>query len=73
MNDKVIKKFKIDGMHCVSCAILIEGELEDQQIADKAECHYGNAELVLEAQKPIEDKKVAEIVEKLGYKATLKQ
>ncbi len=38
MNKKVI--FKIQGMHCTSCAMNIDGELEDTEGIKEAKTNY---------------------------------
>ena len=68
MTNIVTKKYKIDGMHCVSCAMIIENELEDKKLVDEAVCDYAKSELTVTSQKEIEDAKVIQTVEKLGYK-----
>ena len=40
-NKKTI--YKINGMHCSSCAMIIEGELEDRGI--DARCRYEKGEV----------------------------
>jgi copper chaperone CopZ len=56
-------KYKIEGMHCASCASMIELDLEDAGIPCK--CSYAKSELVVEV--PHDSKKVFEIVKKSGY------
>ncbi len=57
------KIYKIKGMHCVSCASMLELDLED--IGIKAKCSYANETLEVES---LHDKnKVVEVVEKSGY------
>jgi len=64
----VKKKFKVDGMHCSSCAMVIEGDLEDGG-ANKAACSYAKQELEVEFdEKKLDEKKIKEIVQKSGYK-----
>lgn len=65
----MIKKYKISGMHCVSCATIIENALEKAGLADEAICQYANSELIIKSQKEIDDQKIIEAVEKTGYKA----
>ena len=61
------KIYKISGMHCTSCAMNIEWELED--VGVKAKCNYAKAELEIEHDGGIEvDEKVKLAVEKAGYK-----
>ena len=60
------KMYKIDGMHCVSCAMLIEGELEDAGL--KAICSYAKQTLEVEGEEsPFADAAVKQAVEKAGY------
>jgi P-type Cu+ transporter len=40
------KSFKIKGMHCTSCAMLIEGELEDK--GANASCSYAKSTVDVE-------------------------
>ena len=70
MKKENVKKYKIGGMHCISCAMLIESELEDSKIAGEAECNYAKSELILKSQKEINDAEVVKSIENLGYKAT---
>jgi len=51
--------------------MLIEGELEDSKIVDEATCKYATSELTVKSQKEIDDNKISQAVEKLGYKVTL--
>jgi len=54
-------------MHCTSCAMLIEGELED--IGLKASCHYATQTLDVEYD-PAKtgDTDITKAVEKAGYR-----
>ena len=63
---KTKKVYKIKGMHCVSCAMLIEGELEDAGI--KGTCSFAKqtVEVTGEVEKNI-DEKVKKAVEGAGY------
>lgn len=40
------KTFKVKGMHCTSCALLIESDLEDAGV--KAMCSYAKQTLTVE-------------------------
>lgn len=57
------KVYKIEGMHCASCAAMIELDLEDAGI--KAKCSYATSSLEVESEHDI--KKVAEVIKKSGY------
>ncbi len=70
MTDVIVKKYKVDGMHCVSCAMLIENELEDKGLVDEAVCEYAKSELILRSQKELDTAQVAKTIEKLGYTIT---
>ncbi len=61
------KMYKVSGMHCASCAMLIEGELEDAGII--ATCSFAKQTVEVEGKEGmIDDLKVKEAVEKAGYK-----
>ncbi len=55
--------YKIKGMHCASCASMIELDLEDAGIS--AKCSYPNESVEVEGNH--DPKKVVEIVSKAGY------
>lgn len=59
------KIYKVKNMDCVSCALLIEGELEDAGF--KCKCSYAKQILEIEHEKEIDDKKIKELVKKAGY------
>lgn len=64
------KTYKISGMHCASCAMLIEGELEDAGIA--ATCSYAKQIVEVEGEESHGlDVIVKQAIEKAGY--TIKQ
>lgn len=60
------KTLKLSGMHCVSCSMLIEGELEDMGVEAKA--NYAK-QLVVVTFDPTKTKEEAIIaaIGKLGY------
>ena len=64
--------FKISGMHCTSCAMNIDGELEDTDGVREACTSYvkGVTEVVFEDDK-LNLKKILTIIEKVGYTAHL--
>lgn len=60
------KIFKVKGMHCTSCALLIESDLEDAGV--KARCNYVTQTLSVEFdEKTIGEKKITDVVAKAGY------
>ena len=65
-NDKLKTEYKITGMHCASCATMIELDLEDVGI--KASCSYAKESLEVEGEH--DAKKVIEVVSKSGYSIT---
>jgi len=59
--------YKISGMHCSSCAMNVEWELEDKGV--KAKCNFAKETLEVEADfKKITDEELKRTIEKLGYK-----
>ena len=64
------KKFTIEGMHCTSCAMNIDGELEDAPGVKEANTSYvKQLTEVLYDEKLIDEKKIAGIIKKVGYSA----
>lgn len=65
-----IIKFKITGMHCSSCSMNIDGELEDMPGVIKADTSYAKAQAIVEfdADK-ISPEKILEIIKATGYEA----
>lgn len=66
------KRFKINGMHCSSCAMNIDGELEDAEGVKEAKTSFAKqaVEVIYDPSK-LNDKKVAEIIKNVGYDAEL--
>lgn len=53
-------------MHCTSCAMVIEGELED--IGTKAACNYVKETLEVEYDEhAVTEEKIASVVSQAGY------
>ena len=64
------KKFKITGMHCTSCAMNIDGELEDTEGVKEAKTNYAKQQTEVEFdQEKIKEEKIIEIIKKLEYDA----
>ena len=61
---------KISGMHCTSCAMNIDGELEDTKGIQSANTNYAKAitEVTFNPDE-IKIKSIAETIKKLGYKS----
>lgn len=67
------KKFKIEGMDCASCAMNIDGELEDTEGVKSANTSYAKQETEVEYDEDkVSEKKIIEIIEKVGYSASPK-
>lgn len=64
--------FKITGMHCSSCAINIDGELEDTDGVKESDTSYAKQEtLVTYDEAKITPDKVISIIKTLDYEAEL--
>ena len=59
---------KIKGMHCASCALNIDGELEDLTGVERAETSYARADSkVTFDPKQVTVGKIQQTISKLGY------
>ena len=68
----VKKKFKICDMHCTSCAMNIDFDLEDIDGVKKAITSYAKSVCVVEfEEKRITEKIIIETIKKTGYSAQL--
>lgn len=66
MSETIILKIK--GMHCISCAINIDGELEDLNGVARAVTSYAKSQTVVEYDsEKINISKIKRVVEELGY------
>ncbi len=66
MSKAKTKTYKIIGMDCASCAMLIEGELQDLGI--KASCSYAKETLDVEINDSKHDEdKIRDVVKSIGY------
>jgi len=65
------KKFKIDGMHCTSCAINIDGELEDTEGVKSASTNFakGMVEVEYDSSK-LNEKEIIKAIKTAGYSAS---
>ncbi len=68
----MIKKiFKISGMHCTSCAMNIDGELEDTDGIKQANTNYAKAQTEVEFDSDkISEDKIISLIKKTGYTAS---
>ena len=64
------KKFKITGMHCSSCALTIDMDLEDLDGIKKAQTSYAKAETEVEFDpEKVTDNLILQTIKKSGYTA----
>lgn len=74
MSRIVKKKFKIDGMHCTSCAMNIDFDLEDLEGVKSVKTNYAKQESEVEfEEEKVNLEKIFETIKKSGYDAVLKQ
>jgi Cu+-exporting ATPase len=61
-------KFQIKGMHCVGCAMTIEGALEDLAGVKSASANYAKQSAEVEYDdKKVSEKQLIEAIQKAGY------
>lgn len=62
--------FKIIDMHCVSCSITIDGDLEDMDGVKEAKTNFAKSvtEVAFDPSK-ISEKEIVAIIKKAGYTA----
>ncbi|OQA03890.1 MAG: Heavy-metal-associated domain protein [bacterium ADurb.Bin400] len=65
----------IEGMHCVSCGMLIEGELEDVGGIYSADCNYQKGSCSLEVEDNFDAEIAVQVIHGINpsYRATLTQ
>ena len=64
------KKFKITGMHCSSCALTIDMDLEDLEGVKSSKTSYAKSETEIEYDlKKVPDQLILETIKKSGYNA----
>jgi copper chaperone CopZ len=69
MRKLVKKKLKIEGMHCSSCAMNIDFDLEDLEGVVSAKTSYAKQESEVEFEEDkIKLQQIIEQIEKTGYK-----
>lgn len=65
------KKLKIEGMHCTSCAMVIDMDLEDLEGIKSAKTSYAKAETEIEFDPDkINLEKITESIKKSGYNSS---
>ncbi|MEP7166730.1 MAG: heavy-metal-associated domain-containing protein [Candidatus Woesebacteria bacterium] len=63
--------FKTSGMHCVSCALNIDGALEDVSGVLSSTTSYAKSQTTVEFDENlVDEKKLKEVILKEGYKVT---
>ena len=64
------KKLKINGMHCSSCALNIDFDLEDLDGVKVSKTNYAKEECEVEFdEEKIEKEKIIQTIKKTGYDA----
>ncbi len=63
---------KITGMHCVSCTMNIDGQLEDTKGVKEANTNFIKAQTVVTYDETqLSDKEIIKIIKDLGYDAQI--
>lgn len=74
MSKVVKKKLKITGMHCTSCAMNIDFDLEDLDGVKSVKTNYAKQESEVEFdEEKLTIKQIFEQVKKTGYSAEIKE
>lgn len=64
------KKFKVQDMHCSSCALTIDIDLEGVDGVSKSNTSYGKGEVEVELDpNKVSDKLILDTIKKSGYSA----
>ena len=65
---------KITGMHCTSCAMNIDGDLEDFVKGVKsAKTNYAKGQTEVEFEEEVKVEQIIAQIEETGYKAEIKE
>jgi copper chaperone CopZ len=65
-------KLKLDGLHCVSCSLNIDGALEDLPGVNQAETSYAKGQTVVAYNKTqVSVAQLRQTIENLGYQVTV--
>lgn len=60
------KTYKVEGMHCASCAAVIEADLEDAGVT--AACSYAKQTIDVEFDETkVQEEKIKQLVAESGY------
>lgn len=69
----ITKKYKISGMHCTSCAMNIDGELEDTEGIKESNTNYAKSQTEVEFdESKLKSEDIIKIIEQTGYQAEVK-
>lgn len=72
MSNIVKKKLKISGMHCTSCSMNIDFDLEDLDGIQSAKTNYAKQESEVEFdEEKVKVEVIIKTIEKTGYQAQL--
>lgn len=73
MSKIIKKKLKIDGMHCSSCALNIDFDLEDLDGIKSANTNYAKQESEVEFdEEKLGIEKIIDTIRKTGYESEIK-
>lgn len=74
MSKIVKKKLKIDGMHCTSCAMTIDFDLEDLEGVKSAKTNYVKQESEVEFdEEKLKAEVIIQTIQEAGYQAKLQK
>jgi len=72
MSNIIKKNLKIEGMHCTSCAMNIDFDLEDIEGVKSAKTNYAKQICVVEYEgKKVSEEELLKSIKKTGYKAVI--
>lgn len=65
----MLKNIKIEGMHCMGCALGLEEELEKLDFVKAAQVSFENKEAIVECEEKLFDMdQIKSVVKQLGFK-----
>ena len=74
MSKIIKKKLKIEGMHCASCSLNIDWDLEDLAGIKSAKTSYHSQECEVEFdEEQLSVEEVIKTIQKTGYQAVIKK
>ncbi len=66
-------QINIEGMHCTSCAMNIDGELEDMGVKESSTNYAKSNATVTFDESKISEESIVEAIKKLGYLANISE